>query len=172
MVRFHELAVVLVLSGVAGALLLPGAAESEPTTIGDYQAWSAARFNDQQIGTCYAVSKPVESTPQNVRRGEIYVMVSRGSSGQADELIVAFGYPFQSGATARASIGDSGFDLTTGNEFGWLLEADDVQSLVKAMINGQQMTVKGVSARGTQTVDTYSLLGFTAAYRAILQACK
>jgi hypothetical protein len=33
------------------------------------------------------------------------------------------------------------------------------------------MVVKGVSRRGTTTVDTYSLMGFMAAQRAIAQAC-
>ena len=33
------------------------------------------------------------------------------------------------------------------------------------------MVVRGVSSRGTQTTDTYSLSGFTAAYRAINTAC-
>jgi hypothetical protein len=34
------------------------------------------------------------------------------------------------------------------------------------------MTVRGTSAKGTFSVDTYSLLGFTAAYQAMTDACR
>ncbi|MGH6662046.1 MAG: invasion associated locus B family protein [Rhodospirillales bacterium] len=43
--------------------------------------------------------------------------------------------------------------------------------MVQAMVKGAQMTVKGTSNRGTVTADVYSLNGFTAAYKAIGQAC-
>ena len=33
------------------------------------------------------------------------------------------------------------------------------------------MIVQGTSSRGTKTTDTYSLIGFTKAYRAIADAC-
>jgi len=36
---------------------------------------------------------------------------------------------------------------------------------------GGELVVKGVSTRGTLTTDTYSLKGFTAAWKAINTAC-
>jgi hypothetical protein len=39
------------------------------------------------------------------------------------------------------------------------------------MQSGSQMIVTGISGRGAKTSDTYSLLGFTAAYNAINKAC-
>ena len=45
-------------------------------------------------------------------------------------------------------------------------------TIVKAMIQGARMIIKGTSSSGTQTTDTYSLKGFTAAYKAINKACK
>ena len=44
--------------------------------------------------------------------------------------------------------------------------------LVQSMIRGADMVVQGTSSRGTLTTDTYSLKGFTAAYKAINKACK
>ncbi len=170
--RCRQLAFLVAIGSVAAILLSPADASSDPNTIGDYQAWSAATFADDDTPTCYAVSTPIESTPQNVRRGEIYVMVSRRSSERTDELILASGYPFKPGTAASVSIGTSKFALTTGNEFAWMRVGDGVAPLVKAMMGGQQMIVAGVSARGTQTTDKYSLLGFTAAYQAIVKSCK
>jgi hypothetical protein len=66
----------------------------------------------------------------------------------------------------------SEFTLTTGNEFAWMPIGESVKPLVNAMMGGQQMIVKGVSARGTETTDTYSLLGFTAAYKAMVKTCQ
>jgi len=39
------------------------------------------------------------------------------------------------------------------------------------MIRGAEMVIAGESSRGTQTTDTYSLLGFTAAHEAMNEAC-
>ena len=43
--------------------------------------------------------------------------------------------------------------------------------MVKAMRAAKEMEVRGVSKRGTNTRDTYSLFGFTAAHKAIGEAC-
>jgi len=43
--------------------------------------------------------------------------------------------------------------------------------LVGAMKAGIEMTIRGTSARGTETLDTYSLRGFTAAYNEAVTAC-
>ena len=40
------------------------------------------------------------------------------------------------------------------------------------MIRGSKMLVTGTSVRGTKTVDTYSLRGFTAAYKTIGRDCS
>ncbi len=43
--------------------------------------------------------------------------------------------------------------------------------MVDAMKKGSGMMVHGISARDTETIDTYSLQGFTKAYNAIGEAC-
>ena len=44
--------------------------------------------------------------------------------------------------------------------------------MIAAMKRGSQLKVRGTSTRDTYSLDTYSLLGFTAAYNAMLNACK
>ena len=39
------------------------------------------------------------------------------------------------------------------------------------MFRGERMIVEGTSNRGTQTKDTYSLIGFARAYKAINAKC-
>ena len=52
-------------------------------------------------------------------------------------------------------------------------EGDDETdgALVESMRAGVEMTVRGTSARGTDTTDTYSLSGVTAAMGEIDKAC-
>ena len=40
------------------------------------------------------------------------------------------------------------------------------------MRRGVDMTVRGTSTKNTYSLDTYSLLGFTAAYEAMQEACN
>ena len=40
------------------------------------------------------------------------------------------------------------------------------------MKNGNKLKITGYSSRGTKTTDTYSLMGFTAAYNHISKSCN
>jgi len=44
--------------------------------------------------------------------------------------------------------------------------------LVDAMKKGERLIIEGTSSKGTLTKDTYSLKGFSAAYRAISSKCR
>ncbi|MEE8247875.1 MAG: invasion associated locus B family protein, partial [Alphaproteobacteria bacterium] len=63
------------------------------------------------------------------------------------------------------------WDLFTNGASAWAPTAVDDKAIVKSMRAGSSMTVKGTSSRGTQTTDTYSLLGFSKALGAITKAC-
>ena len=53
----------------------------------------------------------------------------------------------------------------------WLASAADEPGFVAAMKAGKSLVVKGTSTRGTETTDTYSLAGATAALDAANKAC-
>jgi hypothetical protein len=56
-------------------------------------------------------------------------------------------------------------------EAAWLASMDAEAGFVAALKKGKSLVVHGTSARGTQTTDTYSLSGVTAAMDAIDKAC-
>ena len=58
------------------------------------------------------------------------------------------------------------------DQIAWTSDPEFDGILIKAMQRGTTMIIKGVSSRGTNTKDTYSLSGFTAAYKAISKVCK
>ena len=60
--------------------------------------------------------------------------------------------------------------LFTNSDSAWAYDKED-SAIVRSMVSGKTMIVTGFSSRGTKTVDTYSLLGFTQAHRTIGKLC-
>jgi hypothetical protein len=69
------------------------------------------------------------------------------------------------------SIPDDPATNIVDSEAAWLASTDDEAGFVTALKGGSQLVVKGTSGRGTETTDTYSLSGVTAAMAAIDGAC-
>ena len=69
------------------------------------------------------------------------------------------------------SIPDDPATSITDSEAAWLASMDDESGFVTALKAGTKLVVKGTSGRGTETTDTYSLAGVTAAMAAIDKAC-
>jgi hypothetical protein len=69
------------------------------------------------------------------------------------------------------SIPDDPATSITDSEAAWLASMDDESGFVTSLKAGSKLVVKGTSGRGTETTDTYSLAGVTAAMDAIDKAC-
>lgn len=149
----------------------PAAAQS-PKFLGSFQDWEAYAGADGRAKVCYAVSKPVKEEGKYSQRGEVYLFVTeRPGDKEKDVVNVKAGYTYKPKSTVRADIGGHAFDLYVKDDTAWNRTAQDDRTMVQAMIKGATMAVKGTSERGTATTDTFSLKGFSAAYKAIGQAC-
>jgi len=122
---------------------------------------------------CYIVSPPTTSVARrngesvDVQRGDIRLFVAfRPGEDVSNEVSFTGGYPFRAGSTVQLEIGSDAFGMSPGEgdatEWAWTDPADDA-SAVAAMRRGATATVTGLSSRGTTTIDTFSLMGFTAA---------
>lgn len=136
-------------------------------TFGDWEA-----YRDPREGFCYAGSKPKKEEGRYTQRGDVFVLVTHRPKEKSYN-VVSFeaGYAFKEGAEATATIGSQAFALFGHGEQAWTKDANGDVQLVKAMRAGATMVVKGTSARGTATTDTYSLTGISAALDAIDKAC-
>ncbi len=152
-------------------LTADSAAGTAPKTFGNFKAWQAVTSTAEGKKTCYIVSRPTESVPKNANRGDIYFMVTREAASKHDKLSLRVGYPFKQDTNATIRVGKQVFRLNTGDKYAWPPDEATARQLVKAMRAGREMMVSGVSTRGTKTMDTFSLLGFTAAHKAISKAC-
>ena len=144
-----------------------------PKSIGSFKDWDAYSYTEKGNKVCYIASTPLDSEPKNVRRGNIFFLVThRAKEKVRDEVSLFMGYPLRKKTDVRVEIEGRRFELDTQDENAWTKSTEQDIKLVAAMIKGNEMVVRGTSKRGTRTVDRYSLLGFTAAHRAIDKACK
>lgn len=148
------------------------AAKSETKRIGSFQGWDAYEHTDQGAKLCYLHAQPQKKEPAAAKRGEIYILVTHKPKEKIrNEVSIYFGYPLKESVAAQAVIGAANIEMFTHQEAAWAADAATDQKLVDALRKGKTLVVKGESARGTKTTDTYDLNGFGAALQAIDKAC-
>lgn len=175
-------------AGVAAAAILgmgllappaPAMAQSERVAV--HTDWSV--FTPSNPRECYIVSPPTASVARRggsvveVTRGDIRLFVTfRPDDNVAGEVSYTSGYPFEPGSTVRLTVGNETFTLGTGtgeaDRWAWPANAEEDARLIAAFRRGSTATVVGTSARGTETTDTFSLMGFTAAISDAEARCR
>ncbi len=155
---------------IAG-LGLVGAVEAQEQSTNRVNAetdWSV--FVEDDPTQCWVVSTPRETVNTRdgrvvaVRRGEILMFVSYWpGENRRGEVSFTGGYPFADGSTVTVEIGSSTFELFTDGEMAWAASEQEDQRIITAMKRGAEAVLTARSSRGTQTQDSFSLLGFTAA---------
>jgi hypothetical protein len=160
------------------ALMATGVAAQESTNqVAAKTAWSV--FEDQNPRECWAVSSPTETVNKKdgrvvaVRRGDILLMTFyRPGAGVKGQLAFTGGYPFASGSTVNLNVSGNSFELFTEGEWAWPASAADDAKIISALKRGADATLTARSSRGTQTSDTFSLMGFTAAVEEAEKRCQ
>lgn len=170
------------LLALTAALMLtagPGMAQQEETTnrVAAETDWST--FVEDSPKECFAVSKPKQTLntrngqPVQVRRGQILLFVFyRPESGVSGQVTFTGGYPFASGSTVTMQVGSDSYELFVDGEWAWPATPEDDARIVAAMKRGSEAVLTARSSRGTQTQDTFSLLGFTASADEAAQRCQ
>lgn len=169
--RFSIRLGILALAGV----ILPGVVLGQtPEYLGTFRDWNVYRFVDGEQAICYMASEPKKQEGNYTRRGNPAILVTRRPAPRAvDEVSVQPGYSFQDGSEVEVQVDrNRRFLLFTRGEHAWAKSEDADKQLISAMRRGTDMTVRGTSVKNTFSLDTYSLLGFTAAYDAMVEACS
>jgi invasion protein IalB len=156
----------VVLAATASAPLAM-AAPKQDSKQGDWTVF----VEDEGGKTCYMVARPTAQSPSHLN-WEPTVYITRGAeTGGRDEPSVSAGYTYQDGSTVTISIGSDTYTLFTLQDGAWVAEPEPERELIAAMKKGASMVIKGTSARGNVTTDTYSLSGVTAGINRINQLC-
>ncbi len=153
----------------------PNVGGVKPTLLGQYGEWGAYTASPGGKKLCFAIAKPTSSqtNPPDRPRNPTYVFISsRPAEKVSNEVSIIIGYPFKPGTEASAAVGSTTYALYTQQDGAWIKNAAEEAQMVDAMRAGQSAVVKGVSAKGTQSSDTFSLKGLAQALDRVGQECK
>jgi hypothetical protein len=151
------------------------AAGAEPTLLGQYGDWGAYTASPGGKKVCFALAKPQKAVtdPPGRSRDQPYFFIStRPSENVRNEVSVIVGYPHRPGTDATAEIGAAKYPMYTQNDGAWIKNPADEARMIDDLRKSGDMVVKGVSARGTNTIDTYSLKGISQALDRAAQECR
>ena len=139
---------------------------------GEQEKWHTFFYMENDNRVCFMASQPLREEGNYTQRGEVYVHIThRPADGSRDVVSFTTGYTYQSESIADVRIGNDNFRLFTHQDTAWAPDEETDRALVQAMRGGANMVVSGTSSRGTDTSDTYTLMGFTAAHNELLEAC-
>jgi invasion protein IalB len=157
------------------AAAAPAPAAPQPTLLGQFGDWGAYTASPGGKKVCFALGKPSSSktTPPNRPRDPAYMFISsRPSEKVREEVSIIFGYGFKPNSDASIEISGANYAMYTQADGAWVKNAAEEPRLVDAMRKGVDVTVKGTSAKGTASIDTYSLRGLPEALNRVGQECK
>jgi len=146
---------------------------TSPSLLGKFDDWEALTFKEGQARVCYMGTRPKKSTGKYSKRGPVFFLVTHRPAESAVGVIeIRTGYAFKKNSEPNVTIGENTYRLFSDGASAFARDAKTDSNLIRSMIRGASMVVKGTSSRGTLTTDTYSLKGFTAAYKVISEACE
>jgi hypothetical protein len=160
--------------GVTGTLAAQDAGGKAPVPefVGSHRDWNVYKFTDDSQTICYIASEPKKQGGNYTRRGSPAVLVTRRPGPHVVyEVSVDPGYTYLDGSDVEIEVDRHKFMLFTRGEHAWTPKEQDDKDLIAAMKRGTDMTVRGTSSKNTYSLDTFSLLGFTAAFDAMTEAC-
>ena len=148
---------------------------AEPTLLGQFGTWGAYAAAPNGKKVCFALAKPSQSktNPANRPRDPAYAFVStRPSEKVFNEVSIMIGYAVKPGSESTMEVGGASYSMYTQGDGLWIKNAAEEEHLVEAMRKSSDVVVKGVSAKGTETTDTFSLKGLAQALDRVTQDCR
>lgn len=164
-------------AAILATFALPALAETSTKRVAANTDWST--FVDGNPKKCWVVSAPKVSESKRdgkavaVNRGDIRLFVTY-SAGSPGEISFSGGYPFAPASTVGLDVSGTKFDLspdTSVKDWAWPGAPEDDGKIIAALKAGSSAIVTGKSAKGTQTTDTFSLSGFSAAVDEAAKRC-
>jgi hypothetical protein len=148
---------------------------SEPTLVGQFGTWGAYTATPNGKKVCFALAKPSSSktNPPNRPRDPAYAFVStRPSEKVMNEVSIMIGYALRPGSESTLEVGGASYVMYSQGDGLWIKNPAEEERMVEAMRKAADVTVKGVSAKGTETIDVFSLKGLSQALDRVAQDCR
>ena len=154
-------------------LILSPLKAEELKEIGKYKDWRTMVLVEPTGKVCFAQSSPVLQAPKTNKRDARLFVTFRPSEKIKDEISASPGYEFNKKNSVIATSGKNKikFDIVQKG-FAWIADNKIEKKMVKVMKKGSRIMITGYNQKGSQTIDHYSLLGFTKAYNTAKKACS
>ena len=142
-------------------------------SIGKFKDWETFTVTENNNKICFAQSIPILRAPKKFERNPSRLFVSfRPTEDIKDEVSATSGYTFQKEKIVKAKTGKKTYDFFSQEEFAWILDTEEEQRFIKAMKKASRVMIIGRTEKGKQTIDHYSLMGFTKAYNTAKKNCS
>ena len=156
-----------------GSKAAVGPGGARPTELATFGDWTAYVSQQGRAKLCYALAKPQDQQPKDLKRGPAYVFVSfRPSENVRNEVAVVMGTAAQDGGEAEAVVGAKTYALVTKDQNAWVKNPTEENQVVATMSKGQALVVKASGKRGGKLTDRYSLNGFGQALDRARKECS
>ena len=149
------------------------AADSNLDILGTYDNWTAYVYKGADGKTCYMASEPIKKQGKYKVRDDVFLFVTHHPAEKSFDVVnVMAGYTYRKGSKPALTIDkNKTVSLVSHADTAWTQDSDTDTKLVAQMKKGSTAILKGTSARGTLTTDTFSMKGFSKAYHDIQKAC-
>ena len=145
----------------------------EVKKIGKYKDWESMVVTESTGKVCFAQSSPILQGPKSNNKRDAKLFIAfRPAEKIIDEVSVTAGYEFNSNTvTAQSGKNKFKFDIKEQG-FAWITDFKIETRMISKMKKGSRIMITGYNQKGSQTIDHYSLLGFTKAYNTVKKACS
>ena len=141
--------------------------------IGKYKDWEAMVITEDTEKVCFAQSSPILQAPKSSKRDAKLFIAFRPAEKIINEVSVTGGYEFNNNNSVTAASGKNKFKFDIKEQgFAWIADSKVEFRMISRMKKGSRIMITGYNQKGSQTIDHYSLLGFTKAYNATKKACS
>ena len=141
--------------------------------IGKYKDWESLVITETTGKVCFAQSLPILQAPKSNKREAKLFIAFRPAEKIINEVSVTAGYEFNNNNSVTATSGKNKFKFDIKEQgFAWIADSKIEFRMIKRMKKGSRIMITGYNQNGSQTIDHYSLLGFTKAYNATKKACS
>ena len=135
--------------------------------------WETYIIQNESSKICFAQSMPILQAPKAGPREARLFVTFRPNEKISDEISITSGYEYnkKNSIMARSGKYKYKFDIAQEN-FAWMADSKKEKKMIKTMKKGSRIMVTGYNQKGSQTIDHYSLLGFTKAYNTAKKSCS
>ena len=141
--------------------------------IGKFKDWEVLVASEASGKICFAQSVPVLQAPKKNERNARLFVTFRPNEKISNEISATAGYEFNKNNSVLATSGNNKFKFDIKQQgFAWMTSSKKEKIMIKVMKKGSRIMVAGYNEKGSQTIDHYSLLGFTKAYNSAKKACN